>query len=178
MGTSADSIRVVGEADLLDLARVARTTWQNWVRKGVIEDSDVGVYREDDVAEVVTVTLLVDGVGLRRARAIWPASREHVIGAGLALDLEEPGDLLLVVDPYSWETELCSTANELWRMIGEPLDPPRARIVVPVAARIQAARRAFWTRAQPVPELAKDRRRRARAGKKGGAGKNASRQAD
>ncbi len=177
MGTSPDSIRVVGEADLLDLARVARTTWQSWVRKGLLDETDAGFYREDDVTEVVTVALLVDGVGLRRARAIWPTSREHVVGAGLALDLEQPGDLLLVVDTYTWETKLCSTADELWQMTREALDPPRARVVVPVAARLQAARRAFWRRAQPVPDLSKDRRRRASADKRGSR-KQISRPAD
>lgn len=32
MGGSSDSIRAIGETDFLELARVARTTLQHWLR--------------------------------------------------------------------------------------------------------------------------------------------------
>ena len=80
MDTSADSIRVVGEGDLLDLGRVARSTWKNWVRQGLVDDHVDGLYGERDVIEAAVVRLVVEAVGLRAAAAAWRLAREAVLG--------------------------------------------------------------------------------------------------
>jgi hypothetical protein len=163
MGTSADSIRVVGEADLLELARVARSTWQNWIAKGVLEPSPDGLHREAEVVEVVVLALLIPLLDLRAAKAVWRGCRERVLDESLALDLERPDDLDAVLDPHTWELRLARDPSELYTASRADTAFPRGRLVLPLAATVREARRAFWMRAASPRELARDKRRRSGA---------------
>jgi hypothetical protein len=162
MGASADSIRVVGEADLLELGRVARSTWQNWVKKDALQESDDGFYNEEDAVEVVVLGLLIAGVELRRATPVWRASANQVLSECLGLPLEGPADLFAVVDVHTWELHVARNADELYHAARAPSTFPRARLVIPLAAAVQEVRRAFWIRAMSQSELAADKRRKAR----------------
>jgi hypothetical protein len=162
MGTSPDSIRVVGEADLLDLGRVARSTWQNWLKQGVLVGSRGGLHGEAEVAEVVVLGLLVAAVELRRAKAIWPICRDRVVQECVALPLDEDAHLDAVVDLHTWELQLARDAAELHAATRARAAFPRGRLVLPLAASVSEARRGFWIRAVPERDLAADKRRRAR----------------
>lgn len=163
MGTSADSIRVVGEADLLDLAGCARSTWQNWCRKELLEEAAGGLYGEADVIEAAVVRLLVSTLDLRRAQAVWRTARGRVIDACLSLSLEDDATLDAVVDLHTWDLRLGRSAEELHSLCrtGASLTPGHA--VVPLASAVRDTRHAFWIRATPAGELARDKRRKSSA---------------
>jgi hypothetical protein len=160
MDVPADSIRVVGQADLLQLARVARSTWNHWIKEGVVGESGRQLYDEAEVVEAVVVGLLVDALDPRRAKAAWLAAREEVVSACLALPLDEPADLTAVIDLHEWRLTLARGPDELHGAVRAPAPFPRGRVAIALADVAQEARRGFWTRAQPAAELSKDKRRK------------------
>lgn len=85
MDTTADSIRFVGEADLLELARVARSTWKNWLRAGVVGDAPDGLYDEPAVVELVIVAVLVGALEMRQVGSAWRRARDDVLRQALSL---------------------------------------------------------------------------------------------
>ena len=160
MDASTDSIRVVGESDLLELCRTARSTWKHWCTQGLVQPSDDGLYHERDVIEAVVVALLVDAVDLRRAKGAWSDAGKATLDRCQGLSLREPATLFLVVDLHTWEMGLADGAEELAAAVAESLTTPRGFVVMEAARVVVQARRAFWVRAAPAVELQKDGRRR------------------
>jgi hypothetical protein len=103
MGTSADSIRVSGEGDLLEVARVARSPWQSWVRQGIIAPAAEGLHPERDVVEALVVGLLTGALDLRRTKAVWRLAQDDVLAACLALPLDRPATLDAIIDLHTWQ---------------------------------------------------------------------------
>jgi hypothetical protein len=159
MDTSADSIRVVGEADLLDLARVARSTWKHWIKVDLVDEPKDGLYREADVVEAVVVSLLVPSLGLRRATGVWRAARTDALSEVRTL----ASSLHLVIDLHTWELRLAKDARELYACVAGRPSFPRGYVVVDLSQVVPEAREAFWNRAEPASTLKKDERRRKRS---------------
>jgi hypothetical protein len=162
MGTSPDSIRVIGEKDLLEVARVARSTWQNWSRQGIITPAAEGLHGERDVLEALVVGLLTQAFDLRRTRAVWRLARDDVLAACLALPLDQQATLDAIVDLHTWRTALARDIEELAAALHAQVPYPRGRYVMALAAPVQEARQVFWTRAVPAADFASDKRRRTR----------------
>lgn len=157
MDASPDSIRVVGEADLLALARVARSTWRNWIKQGVLVPPKDALYRETDIIEAVLVATVIDALDLRLAAATWPMVGERLAHAVAAARTER--GVFLIADPFDWGMEIRVGANELASAVRQRVASPRSYVVVEVGAIVAEARNAFWKRARPTREFAADRRR-------------------
>lgn len=160
MDTSSDSIRVVGEGDLLELAGIARSTWKNWTREGLVQEPVEGLYSEHDVIEALVVRLVVEAVGLRTAVAAWRPVRDEVLAGLAALQPGERPDRWLVIDAHTWLLALASVSADLLEQLARGMPSPRARVVVTVGPSVAEAKSAFRSRALPVRDLRKDRRRR------------------
>jgi hypothetical protein len=63
---------------------------------------------------------------------------------------------------HTWRTALAHEIDELAAALHAPVPYPRGRHVIALAAPVQEARQAFWTRAVPAADLASDKRRRTR----------------
>ena len=161
MDTSADSIRVVGEADLLELAKAARSTWHHWCTKGLLSQSDDGLYGERDVIEVLVAGMLVAALDVRRATAAWGAAREPVLETCAALAIAGDDTLDAVVDLYTLEIAIGRTPQEIEAVTHRVGAFWRGYLVLPLALSTREARRGFRTRAVSPSDLAKDKRRRA-----------------
>src|ERR1700754_222914 len=101
MSGSPDSIRFVGEQDLLRLARLPRGTWSGWDRNGHYEPNESGLYSEADVVSVVLFSLLADAMPLREAGIAWQRGGAAIIEACLALPLEGCERIAIVLDTLS-----------------------------------------------------------------------------
>jgi hypothetical protein len=97
MDASADSIRVVGEADLLQIARLARSTWKNWCKRGLLREAPGGLYGEDAVVATVVGGMVVQALGLRRGIAVWARVQDRVVADLIAQPLDDERHLT-----WSW----------------------------------------------------------------------------
>lgn len=140
MGTSADSIRVVGEGDLLEVARVARSTWQNWARQKIISPAPEGLHHEDDVIEAVVVGQLTAVFDLRTTKTVWRLAHDEVLAACGALPLDEPATLDAVVDVHTWATAVARDPDELAGVLHARVPYPRGRYVLVLGEAAQEAR--------------------------------------
>src|SRR4051812_4264920 len=157
MDASPDTFRVVGEADLLEMARVARSTWKNWAQSGLVDEPANGLYDEGAVVEAVGVSLLVQGLELRPAATAWRAARAAALDALDAARAANPDDVRLVVDPYTWELVVTADESSLLQQLERRLVHPRSQIVISVGGVAAEARRAFATRSAPAVEFQSDR---------------------
>ena len=101
MSVSSDSIRLVGEKDLLDLARVPRGTWSGWIRGGHFESSDSGLYGENEVVAVVIFNVLASALPIRKASIAWKDCGSAVTGACVQLRLDGADPLVLAIDVHA-----------------------------------------------------------------------------
>lgn len=161
MGESPDSIRVVGEADLLDLSRVARSTWQNWIKQGAVSDPRRGHYGEAEVVGLVVASRIVDAIGLHKAALAWPRACAATVESALAMPLDGSARLDLVIDLFGLEIAAIETAEALDLALHPEVATPRVFAVIAAGKAIREARGAFWNRAVPPATLRQDRRRRA-----------------
>ncbi len=160
MDASPDSIRASGERDLLEIAGVARSTWKNWARNGLVQEQEDGLYSESDVIETLAVRLVVEAVGLRAATAAWRQGRHGTLPCLERLDVATADEVWLVIDPYTWQLVLATCAEGLLKELKRPTPFPRGRVVVTVGPAVSEARKAFWARAVPAKDLRRDKRRR------------------
>jgi hypothetical protein len=161
MDTSPDGIRVCGEGDLLELTGVARSTWKNWARKGLVHEQDDGLYSEADIIETLTIRLIVEAVGLRAAIAAWRRGRHDALRELESLEGAAADQVRLVIDQHTWQLVLTTGAEALLAELERPAPFPRGRIVVTLGPAANEARAAFWARALPASDLRHDGRRRA-----------------
>jgi hypothetical protein len=163
MGISPDSIRRVSEADLLELARAARTTWQNWVRSGLVETSHDGLYDENAVVELVVVTTLLGALDLRQAVGAWRPAKDRVVSQAVALPLEGDVVFLAVIDLHTWQMATATDLETLGHAVRRQAPVPRGRVVFDLGPSVTESRLAYWARASPATELLADGRRRRRS---------------
>jgi hypothetical protein len=163
MGTSPDSIRRVGESDLLELARVARSTWQSWVRAGLVGQTSDGLYDESAVVELVIVAPMLSALDLRQAKSAWVPARQLSLRRAVARPLNGESLYVAVVDLHTWRLRVAITPQEVWSAIQEQTPFPRGRIVFDLGPSIAEGRSTYWSRAQPSADLLKDRRRKRRS---------------
>jgi hypothetical protein len=161
MSTSSDSIRVVGEKDLLDLSRIPRGTWSAWIRNGHFEGRPDGLYGEGDVISAVVFSLLADALAPRKAAIAWKDCGAATIDACLGLPLKDEDETLaLAIDGYALTGVAAKGPIELFKAVHQQKPSPRNWIVIPLSALVREARSGFWKRARPASELKKDGRRR------------------
>src|ERR1700742_424718 len=114
MSGSPDSIRLVGEPDLLRIARLSRGTWSGWDRNGHYALNENGLYSEADVISVVVFGLLADAVPLQEAGIAWRGGGAPIVQACLALSLEGDERIAIVLDTHSLRVTAAASAEELF----------------------------------------------------------------
>lgn len=168
MATSTDSIRCVGEADLLEIARVARSTWRNWSKQGVVEVPPTGLYGEAHAVEASLVALFVTALDLRQAAGCWRPARERVLELAVAQPRDDDLSAFdVVIDLHRWELNAAVDRDALVAVLHRPTPFPRGRLVFDAAHVVADARTAFWARAVAAAELKGDKRRKPRAAVRG-----------
>jgi len=160
MSVSSDSIRLVGEKDLLELARVPRGTWSAWVRNGHFEDSDNGLYGEIEVVAAAIFNVLASALPIRKASIAWRDCGTAVTGACIQLRLDGDDPLVFAIDVHALDGAATGDPSELFDLLHSPVPSPRGWIAIPIADLVREARRGFWKHAKPASELTRDRRRR------------------
>lgn len=160
MSVSSDSIRLVGEKDLLELARVPRGTWSAWIRNEHFEDSDSGLYDEAAVVEAVIFNALTGVMPLRKASIVWRGCGSEMTRICIQLPLDGDGPLVFVIDAHALEGAAAGTPGDLFDLVHSPVPSPRGWIAIPIAGLVCEARRGFWKHAKSASELSRDRRRR------------------
>jgi len=163
MSGSPDSIRLIGEQDLLRLARLPRGTWSGWDRNGHYAPNESGLYSEADVVSVVLFGLLADAVSLREAGMAWRNGGTAVVEVCLGLPLDGNERIAVVLDTHSLRITVASSGEEIFDRIHESVPAPRPWIALPVGEIVEEARKGFWLFAKPAAELARDGRRKASA---------------
>lgn len=164
MGISPDSIRRVGESDLLELAQVARSTWQNWIRAGILGNMHDGLYDEEAVVELIVVAIMLGALDVRQAAVAWRPARHVVLEQALMLPIDESEPCFLaVIDLHTWQMKTATTADQVRSAVQAQVPFPRGRLVFDLGSSVTEARRSFWSRAQPAADLLKDRRRKRRS---------------
>jgi len=160
VSVSSDSIRLVGEKDLLELARVPRGTWSAWVRNGHFEDSDNGLYGEIEVVAAAIFNVLASALPIRKASIAWKDCGSAVTGACIQLRLDGDDPLVFAIDVHALDGAATGDASELFDLVHSPVPSPRGWIAIPIADLAREARRGFWKHAKPASELTRDKRRR------------------
>jgi hypothetical protein len=161
MNVVPDSIRLVGEADLLELAHVGRGAWNGWIKNGHVSPSATALYTEQDVIHVTVLKLLGDSLPMSKAAIAWRDCEIAVIQCCANHGLEEEETPLdLVVDFQTLATIPAEGAQDLFDAVHSPVPGPRGRLVIPLSAVVQEARTSFWRRARPASDFATDKRRK------------------
>ena len=160
VSVSSDSIRLVGERDLLELARVPRGTWSGWIRGGHFESSDSGLYGENEVVAVAIFNVLASALPIRKASIAWKDCGSAVTDACIQLRLEGDEPLVFAIDVHALDGAATGDAGELFALVHSPVPSPRGWIAIPIADLAREARRGFWKHAKPASELSRDGRRR------------------
>lgn len=160
MNVVPDSIRLVGEADLLELARVGRGAWNGWIKNGHVSPPATALYTEQDVIHVTVLKLLGDSLPMSKAAIAWRDCETAVIQSCANHGLEEEAPLDLVVDLQTLAAYPAGGAQDLFDAVHSPVPAPRGRLVIPLSAVVQEARASFWRRARPASDFETDRRRK------------------
>jgi hypothetical protein len=161
MNIPPDSIRLVGEADLLELAGVGRGAWNGWIKNGHVTPSETALYTEQDVIHVTVLKLLGDSLPMSKAAIAWRDCETALIQCCASRGLEqEEVPLDLVVDLQTLAADPTEGAQSLFDTIHSPAPTPRGRLVIPISAIVQEARASFWRRARPASDFATDGRRK------------------
>jgi hypothetical protein len=161
MNVVPDSIRLVGEADLLELARVGRGAWNGWIKNGHVGPSATALYTEQDVIHLTVLKLLGDSLPMSKAAIAWRDCETAVIQCCANRGLEKEGAPLdLVVDLQTLAAHPAEGAQDLFDTVHSPVPSPRGRVVIQLSAVVQEARASFWRRARPASDFATDRRRK------------------
>jgi hypothetical protein len=160
MNIDPDSIRLVGEADLLELAHVGRGAWNGWIKNGHVSPSPTGLYAEQDVIHVTVLKLLGDSLPMSKAAIAWRDCEATVTQCCANRGLEDEDPVDLVVDLQTLAAHLAEGSRDLFNKIHRPVPGPRGHLVIPLSAVVQEARASFWRRARPASDFATDKRRK------------------
>jgi uncharacterized protein (DUF2236 family) len=154
MATQPDSIGFIHEGDLLRITGVSRSTRQNWVRAGLVDDPRDGRYRERHVVETVVVARLVRVLKrLEDVARLWRAQRKMVLGDLLVKDGLE--HLVALIEPRTLRLSLVDGHQD----VAASMRPWEGTILLPLGVIAKEARADFWTfAASSTPRV--DRRRR------------------
>lgn len=163
MNIDPDSIRLVGEADLLELARVGRGAWNGWIKNGHVSPSATALYTEQDVIEATVLKLLGDSLPMSKAAIAWRDCEVAVIQCYANRGLEDEAPLDVVVDLQTLSAYLAEGPRDLFDVVHSPVPGPRGHLVIPTSAVVQEARASFWRRARPASEFTTDKRRKTAA---------------
>jgi hypothetical protein len=160
MNTDPDSIRLVGEADLLELVGLGRGAWNGWVKSGYVSQSPDGLYREQDVIELAVFKLVADWMPMAKAAVAWRDCQADLLGRCTERRLDDDRAIDLVVDLHTLAASCVEDPQVLFDRLHSPVPSPRPRLVIALGEVIHELRRAFWRRARPAPDFAGDKRRR------------------
>jgi len=154
MTGAPDSIAWVDEKRMLTLCATPRSTWQNWVRAGAVDDTTGGTYGETEVLNVVIAARLrahfglTDVVSLLRAMRLSGTTQE-LCSAAATLP-ERGGWLDLVVEVDTNVFAVARDALEIVQAVRQA-ESPRPVIVIPLATDLSRAYRGFWIHAIRTP---------------------------
>jgi hypothetical protein len=149
MTAASDGLAWVPELRLVQLADVARSTYQSWERDGLVEQSETGAYTERHVIEAILVDALRSTLPraatanvLARLRAV--GDLERLVDRARGLD---PGDHFdAVVEVEVGSVVVCHDDASLAEAVRDP-HRPRTVTVIPLADALIRARSGFWTHA-------------------------------
>lgn len=79
MATQPDRTLRVPEKELLRIAGIARSTWRDWVKAGLLFDRQ-GIYSRQDVLDAVVVTALRAALSLEDTRSAWQQVGSEIRG--------------------------------------------------------------------------------------------------
>lgn len=171
MNVDPDSIRLVGEADLLELAGLGRGAWNGWVKSDHVSQSSDGLYREQDVIELAVLRLMAGWMPMQKAVIAWRDCQADLIARCGDHRLDEEPPIDLVVDLHTLAAHCVDGPQELFDRLHAPVPSPRATIVIALGGVIHELRAAFWRRARPASDFVGDKRRRSARGGSPAAGK-------
>jgi hypothetical protein len=161
MNEDPDSIRLVGEADLLELTGMGRGAWNGWVKSAHVSRSPDGLYREQDVIELAVLKLMADWMPMAKAVIAWRDCQADLIRRCIERRLDDyPAAIDLVVDLHTLAADCVEGPQDLFDRLHAPVPSPRATIVIALGQIIHELRAAFWRRARPAPDFAGDKRRK------------------
>jgi hypothetical protein len=159
MDIDSDSIRLIGEADLLELAGIARSTWNGWVKSGYVTPPSTGLYDECDVVGAIVLRHLGDCLPMSKAAIAWRDCEIDLIACCTG-GVEQKTTLDLVVDLHTLAARPTEGPDQLLEALHAPLPSPRPRVVIVLAEILQEARAGFWRRARPASDFSDDKRRK------------------
>lgn len=164
MAAAPDELQWIPEARALQLCGVARSTWQTWIRQGLVDVGHGGTFSESDVLAVVFVAALRGYGTPSEALKIWRALQQ----TGAAHDfverarkLDESSRLDLVIEPDNGRANVAGDSRALVQAVRHP-EAPRRVIVVPLAEELRRVRDGFRALANVGPPAATRRRGRPR----------------
>lgn len=160
MNLDPDSIRLVGEVDLLELTGMGRGAWNGWVKSDHVSQSSDGLYREQDVIELAVLKLMADWMPMAKAVIAWRDCQADLISRCVDRRLDDDPSIDLVVDLHTLAADCVEGPQDLFDRLHAPVPSPRATIVIALGPLIHELRAAFWRRARPAPDFAGDKRRK------------------
>jgi hypothetical protein len=164
MNIDPDSIRLVGEADLLELVGLGRGAWNGWVKSDHVSQSSDGLYREQDVIELAVLRLMADWMPMAKAVISWRDCQADLISRCTERRLDDDRAIDLVVDLHTLGADCVEDPQDLFDRLHAPVPSPRAKIVIVLGPIIHELRAAFWRRARPASDFVADKRRRSARG--------------
>lgn len=160
MNVDPDSIRLVGEADLLELAGVGRGAWNGWIKSGYVGQASDGLYSEQEVVAIAVLKLLGDCLPMSKAVIAWQDCQAGLSDCCSGRRPEDDAALDLVVDLQTLASGVIEGPKDLFERLHAPVPSPRGMIVIPLAAIMQELRTSFWRRARPASDFSGDKRRK------------------
>jgi hypothetical protein len=135
----------MAEKPMLELTRVKRGAWQNWLREGLMTPAHPTAFAENEVLEAVLVKALRSVHELAMCKRIWrvlrsEAERAQFIAAAQTLNAEERYDLVL--EPRGAGLRLARNDPELVAAVRFP-GAPRDVIILPLADELRRVRDDF-----------------------------------
>ena len=120
MNIDPDSIRLVGEADLLKLVGLGRGAWNGWVKSAHVSQSSDGLYREQDVIELAVLRLMADWMPMAKAVITWRDCQADLISRCTERRLDDDRAIDLVVDLHTLGAESVEDPQDLLRQTARP----------------------------------------------------------
>jgi hypothetical protein len=164
MQSEPDDILWITEARMLSLCKLARSTFQSWVKAGLDIEDEGGAY---GLSKVLAVALLVEArrhLGLEELLgAWWELARSDDLSAilGAARRLEKGERFDLVIEPEHASIALARSDVELVAAVRHP-GAPRSVVVVDLSDRTLLVKESFFRLASRAPRPEKKRRGRPR----------------
>jgi hypothetical protein len=145
IGNTLDDRDWVGEARMLSICGLPRSTLQSWIASGLIASDPGGAYGEAEVLEAAIISALRDHFALEELTRLWIGLRERgSVGAFVARahELADEDRFDLVIEPTSGRILLALDDAGLVDAVRHP-SIPRPIVVIPLREKLIFVRDAF-----------------------------------